>query len=387
MKSMKNTPLVIIGLLALAAVVSCKNRSESSLLSDKNGDGGTVIVCDKKLQELGGLDIMVTDLYVFRKDPKLKKLKIPVDKHGQYAHYLEIVKIILKRFKYLDYSGYKKMQALINQVDPEQKIDAKLAKLHLPKVGDEGAIELPEEGNCEIKYAVIQKNSSIPGWKTFQFQKEIWTRLDNINKAALLVHEILIRQYNNTIDHLRYAVAHAFADKLPSAKNLKYLWFAKKFLTPPSQLVFLPEQVLPNSRNDQLVQGLTDGERLITAYYKEPLKDGWPNLTLTNEEVTAPTSSGETYTMGCPHKSKIDCYTYLHIPKFTKDGKIDQVNINQNFFSKEGLSGVKPYIPKGLVEKGLIKASCREDERSNCTVEARLKWSPKQKAYIYASPF
>ena len=60
-------------------------------------------------------------------------------------------------------------------------------------VGDYGPIFIPH--NCQVVPAAIQKRFSIEEEPTFFVQKEIWDQLPVVDQAALILHEIIYREF------------------------------------------------------------------------------------------------------------------------------------------------------------------------------------------------
>jgi hypothetical protein len=214
--------VVCSSLIAVVSLGACRERSGSKVLDgDKTGNGGTVVICSKPYPQMDNKTIMVTDLYEVKTNPALSSVKIPdeVLKQG----YKAIAIHVIDRFERVANNMHKDLKTLVDAADPNlQKSDARIAaNLHLPNLGDEGVILLPGE-DCWLSYAAVQEKTDVPGNKTFNYDEKTWSQLDELNRAVLLVHEIVYMnrtsQYKNLKSkQIRYLVGAAFANNLPGA--------------------------------------------------------------------------------------------------------------------------------------------------------------------------
>jgi hypothetical protein len=97
----------------------------------------------------------------------------------------------------------------------------------IPPVGDSHPLVLPSEKGCSIEQVALYSDNS----EQVHFVESVWSKLDNLNKAALLIHESLYRDLrgfgDTSSDRTRRAVAYLFG-------GLKFDWI----------LAGVPEQYL-----------------------------------------------------------------------------------------------------------------------------------------------
>lgn len=111
---------------------------------------------------------------------------------------------------------YAFITTLVNQIDMGKMIipgnDFKL-----PPVGDSTPLVLPSAKNCSIEQIAVYTD----GDDQVHFVGGIWDQLDNVNKAALLIHEALYRTMrqlgDTTSDYTRKANGYLFG-------GMQYQW-------------------------------------------------------------------------------------------------------------------------------------------------------------------
>lgn len=61
--------------------------------------------------------------------------------------------------------------------------------IQLVNIKDSKHLSMPK--NCSLKQVAIRKNAVTQAEKLFLFDKDIWDKMDSLNQAALLMHEII----------------------------------------------------------------------------------------------------------------------------------------------------------------------------------------------------
>ena len=191
--------------------------SHFALAGNEIGNGGDVIVC-KKNAKINKVEFF--DLFEGRERRGLKynlgAANLPWEKK---------VEIILQRVRQISpqraerYAGWFK--TFIS--DSEFITSGKL--IDIPDTGD-GWIP----PNCDIEQIVVRRDTHFPNEKIFLVSAELWNFLDNDNKAALVTHELILRELMTNEDHThkssvfaRYFNEMVIADAL-SSYSLKQLF-------------------------------------------------------------------------------------------------------------------------------------------------------------------
>lgn len=182
---------------------------------DKTGNGGDVIVCP-------GEPTQLLDLFQGKEDWELAAL-------NRVGTREEIIKNTLADFLRVDptVGGSLKTRSLeiaseIRKI--EKGIDSNLVKLtknQLVNISDEGVAELP--AGCEIIQAATQVQKPFPKEVKFTFQRDLWRKLDEGTKAALILHEVIyehmIAQGEYSSRSTRYFNAALHAGALTTVKD------------------------------------------------------------------------------------------------------------------------------------------------------------------------
>lgn len=67
----------------------------------------------------------------------------------------------------------------------------------LNQTPDLGMVIIPN--NCQLEQVVFQRNPSILNSKRYMINQNLWNQLDSDNQAALIVHEIIYREFMNSV--------------------------------------------------------------------------------------------------------------------------------------------------------------------------------------------
>lgn len=176
------------------------------------GNGGDVVVCrDTKTEKIKSVELL--DIYEGRVHFWLTAKK------SEYESVQNILSELYER------STYRNTAVPLNGNPLNEFIDnANFIKgTELIDIPDSLHLSFPK--NCKVEQVVIQVNPTKKFEKRFTVNKDLWDRLDNLNRAALIFHELL---YKNKIEKIsdpslinsrdvRYMVALAISDKVKEA--------------------------------------------------------------------------------------------------------------------------------------------------------------------------
>jgi hypothetical protein len=145
------------------------------------GNGGDVVYCANP--QPGQKRIELLDLFESR---VLQENAISL---GEPAwDYLRRVRFVLDRLSKRD-----PKRAQIYWQQAQQFIDeSEFVSHELPDIPDSKHIAIPK--GCEIRQIVIQNPLALPGQKRFQVNNLLWNALDEENRAALVLHEVIYRE-------------------------------------------------------------------------------------------------------------------------------------------------------------------------------------------------
>nr|WP_295905475.1 hypothetical protein [uncultured Bdellovibrio sp.] len=95
------------------------------------------------------------------------------------------------------------------------------------KTPDAGLVTLPRD--CKLEQAVFQRNPSILNKSRYIVNSALWNKLDADNQAALIVHEVIYREFMNSLafevtsERIRAFNAFIHADSLKTLPAQEYL--------------------------------------------------------------------------------------------------------------------------------------------------------------------
>ena len=78
----------------------------------------------------------------------------------------------------------------------ENEIEFK-KNITLVDVKDSEHLFEPKDKKCKLNQIAIRKNNTIGNEKRFIIDEELWSKMDNINKAGLIMHEIIYEHFYN----------------------------------------------------------------------------------------------------------------------------------------------------------------------------------------------
>ncbi|MGE0172489.1 MAG: hypothetical protein AB7T49_06890 [Oligoflexales bacterium] len=228
---MKSTACVI---LLLLFSTSCKERSAASGTKGgaQEGNGGSVIKCLEPYKEMNNQKTFLVDLYQGADRSGLKQ-------EGGYKD------IAMKAFKRVAAADPGRAEFYKEKLQIFSK-DIEHGKILIPNIVTKIGIDYPISAptGCILWQAAIQMSGQFDSM--LKIDEGIWNELDEVNKAALLVHEVL---YSEVI--LRQP-----KDKF----SVKDIWKFTSFLFTPGE--FSPsavESIMGDTMFDATEQVVIDG--------------------------------------------------------------------------------------------------------------------------------
>lgn len=182
------------------------------------GNGGDVVLCKKPFT------IEMLDLYEARKRFKISKDNRP---------YREIINSIIHKLSTIDEdrSNYIKSEfaSFIKKSSFEK--NAKLINIE-----DSKHFSLPKDKSCSLEQIAIKRKEVLPNDSKFIINNDLWEKLDQQNKAALILHEIIYDYFthlgeNNSIK-ARYYVGYLFNSDLKLVEKSSYRKMIKELKIP-----------------------------------------------------------------------------------------------------------------------------------------------------------
>lgn len=148
---------------------------------DRVGNGGDVVICQNAKYPA----IELLDFHEAReKSIPLASLKA--------KDYLSKVKEVLgQTIKDVQPARYRRYLEWINTFEAESQFRS---QVNLPDIDDSGLVILPV--GCSMRQAVIQLTSEAvsDGEPRYIIDQEVWSQLDEMNRAGLLLHEMIYRE-------------------------------------------------------------------------------------------------------------------------------------------------------------------------------------------------
>lgn len=157
---MKLSYKILLLVLLLAAKTFAQNRV---------GNGGDVVTCKDKSPQ-------VLDLYESSEE-------IITATETDYQ------KIVSERLNLLAEAHKKTADQYRTKFSGILKDSDFKANAKLTDINDSEHLVLPKD--CQLKQAAIRKNSTAKNEKLFLFDNDNWQEMDSLNKAALIMHEII----------------------------------------------------------------------------------------------------------------------------------------------------------------------------------------------------
>jgi len=149
--------------------------SASIFSGNEVGNGGDIIQCKDSIQLL--------DFY------EAKEYDFIVPQEKKYEDYKKILSDILDNFSKLDKKLALQYKNRMNEI--ESKIDFR-SSITLTDISDSNHEMLPK--NCQLHQIAIRRKEE-KREKLFLINKDLWDQLNSINKAGLILHEIIYEHF------------------------------------------------------------------------------------------------------------------------------------------------------------------------------------------------
>lgn len=139
---------------------------------NKIGNGGDIVSCKSSN--------IILDFYENDQNNSL------ITSNGK--KYSEILKIQFEKFKSIApkvFNNYlDRLKSIENEIDFKKNVK-------LTDIKDSEEFFLPEDKTCHLYQIAIRKKSKTENEKRFLVDKKLWNKLDEVNKAGLISHEII----------------------------------------------------------------------------------------------------------------------------------------------------------------------------------------------------
>ncbi|MFL5813130.1 MAG: hypothetical protein ACJ763_06095 [Bdellovibrionia bacterium] len=147
------------------------------------GNGGNVIVCKDSSSAIRSVEIL--DYYELRQAGGKLRLNPAL---GSYSAMLQ------ELFQSWKSVAPKRMAQYEKWLSEFEKDSAIYSGVQIPPIEDTGVINIPV--GCGITPAAFQRPESqlLPGIKRYTINKDLWDRMSEIEKAGLVLHELIYRE-------------------------------------------------------------------------------------------------------------------------------------------------------------------------------------------------
>lgn len=144
---------------------------------DRVGNGGDVVVCGKKVELL--------DIY----EARLAGYKLKTPEGATYYQMVE--NVITKKIAPIQPIRGNRYLNNLRTLNVEIQF---LPGINLNNVDDAGMVALPK--GCSLEQVAIQLSDDVrpAGKKRYTVSLDLWNQMDNLNKVALILHELIYRE-------------------------------------------------------------------------------------------------------------------------------------------------------------------------------------------------
>jgi len=169
--------LCLAALTSLTQVSFARNFSDSIII----GNGGDAIVCrDKSTEAIVSAEIL--DVYEAR---VIHNAEITVDPSQSTD---DILNTIIGKIRLKETVSADRIQSYVDTFFEEAKF---LNDIELEDINDSAHIIIPR--GCKVEQVAVHNKPSEFNPNRYTVNNNIWNSLDNLNKAALVLHEVLYR--------------------------------------------------------------------------------------------------------------------------------------------------------------------------------------------------
>lgn len=175
------------------------------------GNGGFVLSC-------GDQPLMVLDVY------EAQRRYFYTVKHSEKEDVIEKAEEIISRLSKIDPVRARLYTDWLKNFYQESQI---LTDTEFMETPDLGLVKKPKE--CTLEQVIFQRDSSRLNSARYIINEKLWSRLDADNKAALIIHELIYRDYlsgmslESTSERIRLFNAIILGDKLQTVNLQDYL--------------------------------------------------------------------------------------------------------------------------------------------------------------------
>lgn len=174
---------------------------------DRAGNGGDGIVCRNSQGAIQSVELL--DFYEARAERGQKIELDPLKSVG------ELMKDLTKHLAFHEISLAQEVMKNYQLFISESVF---LSGVELVDIPDSNHISVPL--GCKVEQIAIQRRPLMLGEKFYKINKDIWDKMDNVNRAGLLLHELLFRNltlYANFVydsTYVRYLTSLAATNQI-----------------------------------------------------------------------------------------------------------------------------------------------------------------------------
>lgn len=189
--------------MILVKIIELLLYSLISIAGNEVGNGGDVIICKDSVKLLDYYE--AADLGFFVSEPKDNK------------KYEKIIYDLLEEFQNIDDKLARQYKKRMEEISKEIEFKSSIVLTDIPDSNHEA---LPT--GCRLEQIAIRRNEEKNG-KLFLISKDLWNKMDNTNKAGLILHEIIYEHflYLGEKDSRKARFMNALISHIGSKKNLQ----------------------------------------------------------------------------------------------------------------------------------------------------------------------
>jgi hypothetical protein len=183
--------------------------STLSFAGDSKGHGGDILSCVSNDHPYQNTALDYYELH------EKEQLQIPEIKT---SNEIDIVAAKLKLLKKRDLHRYLRMLNNLNTF----YADVKWVDFPISNIRDTGDVKIPI--NCKLVQIINQNKNLLRGNKKYLIRKMLWSKLNPINKAMLILHELIYLDSTSvTSESIRMFNSFIFAEKIKSFNEVEYM--------------------------------------------------------------------------------------------------------------------------------------------------------------------
>ena len=182
MKTPVNILFSLVFLPLLAHADMTLSSSQKSIQGGLVGNGGGTVVCRDTKHQIKSIELL--DFYEARtlRDMKLDLDRIPGDWKAKAQG-------VIARIQAKSEFHFQLYQAWLDRFESNRKL---LEGVEFSTVPDSGYIGVPK--GCQFEQAALQRKPIFSGDARYYLNAELWTAMDETQRAGLVLHEIIYRE-------------------------------------------------------------------------------------------------------------------------------------------------------------------------------------------------